>query len=134
MQNQISPATKEKKIFCFPRKRSMVPLNKEPFRKTIQIDLDTFGYNQIYPGIIQTYSKPLCNLGIIRAAVYPEPWHIQNQKHIQNPGMLRTPVYPELWHIQNPRVIHISTMKHFVKIVNGKQFRSISLLRSLSTS
>ena len=64
--------------------------------KAIQIDLGTFGYNQAYPGIIQACSKPLCNLGIIRDAVYPEPWHIQNQEYIQNPGIFRTPVYSEL--------------------------------------
>ena len=42
--------------------------------------------------------------------VNPEPWHIQNQKHIQNPGIFRTSVHWKLWHIHNPRLIQTSTM------------------------
>ena len=44
--------------------------------KAIQADLGTFRQNQQYPGIIQTYSsifKTLCNPGIFRTVVYPEP-------------------------------------------------------------
>ena len=38
--------------------------------------LGTFRYNQLYQGIIQAYSgifKTLCNRGIFRTEVYPEP-------------------------------------------------------------
>ena len=78
-----------------------------------------FRHNQAYLGVIQAYSgmlRTLCNPGIFRAVVYPEPRYIQKQKHIQNPGIyirynhnpgiFRTPVYSERWHIQNPRHIH----------------------------
>ena len=44
--------------------------------KAIQTDLGTFRHNQAYPGIIQAYSgifKTLCNPGILRTVVYPEP-------------------------------------------------------------
>ena len=78
--------------------------------KAIQADLGTFRQNQQYPGIIQTYSgifKTLCNPGIFRTVVYPEPWHIQNQKHIQNPGIFRTLVYSEPPYIQNAGIFKI---------------------------
>ena len=44
--------------------------------KTFHTDLSTFRHNQAYPGIIQAYSgifKTLCNPGIFRTVVYPEP-------------------------------------------------------------
>ena len=61
--------------------------------KAIQTDLGTFRHNQVYPGIIQAYSKPSVTLA------YLEPWYIQNldiiqnQKHIQNTGIFRTLAY-----------------------------------------
>ena len=73
--------------------------------KAIQTDLGTFRYNQAYLGNIQTYSgtfKTLCNPGMFRTVVYPEPCHIQNQKHIHNSGIFRTPVYSKRWNIQIP--------------------------------
>ena len=39
--------------------------------KSIQADLGTLRHNQAYAGIIQAYSKPLCNPGIFRAMLYP---------------------------------------------------------------
>ena len=78
--------------------------------KAIQTDLGTFRHNQVYPGIIQTYSgifKTLCNPGIFRTVVYPEPWHIQNQKHMQNPGIFTTLVYSEPRYIQNAGIFKI---------------------------
>ena len=71
--------------------------------KAIQTYLGIFRHNQ-------AYSKPSVKPGILRAVVYPEPWHIQNQKHIQNPGIFRTPVHWKFWHIHNPRLIQTSTM------------------------
>ena len=44
--------------------------------KAIQTYLGTFKHNQAYPGIIQVYSgifKILCNPGIFRTMLYPEP-------------------------------------------------------------
>ena len=78
--------------------------------KAIQTDLGTFRHNQAYPGIIQAYSgifKTLCNPGIFRTVVYPEPWHIQNQKHMQNPGIFTTLVYSEPRYIQNAGIFKI---------------------------
>ena len=78
--------------------------------KAIQTDLGTFKHNRVDPGIIQAYSgifKNRCNPGIFRTVVYPEPWHIQNQKHIQNPGIFTTLVYSELPHIQNAGIIKL---------------------------
>ena len=60
--------------------------------KAIQTDLGTFRHNQTYPRIVQTYSglfKTLYNPDMFRTAVYPELWHIQNQKHIQNTDILK---------------------------------------------
>ena len=60
--------------------------------KAIQTDLGTFRHNQAYPGIIQACSgtfKALCDPGIIRTVIYPELWHIQNQRHIQNSGIFK---------------------------------------------
>ena len=45
--------------------------------KAIQTHLSTFTHNHAYPGIIQAYSgifKILCNPGIYRTVVYPEPF------------------------------------------------------------
>ena len=52
------------------------------------------------------------DLGILRAVVYPELWHIQNQKHILKPGTFRARAYWQLGHIQNPRLIQTSTMSN----------------------
>ena len=49
--------------------------------KAIQTGLGIFRHNQAYPRIIQAYSE-LCV-----TVVYPELWHIQNQKDVQNPGI-----------------------------------------------
>ena len=98
---------------------------------------DIFRHNQIYSGIIQTYScifRTMCNRDIFRILAYSEPWHIQNQKHIQNRGIFRILAYSstgifrilvyskpcyihsEPWYIQ-------STFKHLrwrvFEIVNG---------------
>ena len=81
--------------------------------KVIQTDLSTFRHNQAYPRIIQVYSgivSILCNPDM----VYPEPCHIQNQKHIQNPGIFK------IWRISE--IYQTSTMKRFAKIVNGYNF------------
>ena len=43
----------------------------------------------------------------IWTVVYPEPWHIQNQKHIQNPGIFATLVYSEPLYIQNAGIFKI---------------------------
>ena len=42
--------------------------------KAIQTDLGTFRHNQVYPGIIQAYSKPCITLA------YLEPWYIQQER------------------------------------------------------
>ena len=86
-------------------------VKQKPFR---QMQAHTLRHKQTYPRIIQAYSgilKTLCNSGIFRIVIYPEPWHIQNQKHVQNPGILKTPIYSECWHIQNPRHIWLFQKK-----------------------
>ena len=78
----------------------MVPLDK----KAIQKNLGTCRHNQTHPWIIQAYLNiliTLCYPDIFETVVYPEPWHIQNQKHIQNPGLFTTLVYSEPSYIQN---------------------------------
>ena len=63
-----------------------------------------FRHNQAYSGIVQAYSgifRTLCSPDIFRTLVYLDPWHIQNQKHIQNRGAFRTLAYSESWCIQN---------------------------------
>ena len=67
----------------------MTPLDKKPIViigkcKAIAIQI------LVHSGITKRIQNP-----IFRATVYPEPWHIQNQKHIQNPGILKTLVYSE---------------------------------------
>ena len=57
---------------------------------------------QAYSGIFGT----VCYSNIFQTVVYPEPWHIQNQKHIHNPGVFTTLVYSERWHYQNLRHVH----------------------------
>ena len=110
--------------------------------KATQTGLGTFRHNQAYPGIIQAYSgifKTLCNPGVFRTVVFPEPWHIQNQKHILNSGIFTTLVYSELPYIQNADIFKIAgifrTLSNIYDEVfceNGyNYFRSISLSRSL---
>ena len=72
-----------------------------------------YNFIQLYSGIFRI----LCNSGIFRTVVYPEPWHIQNQKHIQNHGMFRTPVYSKSE--ASAEICQKSTMKRFAKILNG---------------
>ena len=120
--------------------------------KTIQTYLGTFRHNQAYPRIIQAYSviiRILCNLAYFlkllmllvlkvsckfRTLIYPESWHIQNQKHIQNPdtltilvyseprypGIFRTLAYPKPK--DYPEHCQTSAMKRFVKVVNGYNY------------
>ena len=71
--------------------------------KAIQADLGIIQSTHIftYSGIlrhIQAYSGPFVNL------VYSEPWHTENQRHIQNPGISRTLGYLKPWYIQNPGI------------------------------
>ena len=88
--------------------------------KAIQTHLSTFTHNHAYPGIIQAYSgifKTLCNPGMFRTVVYPEPFTYSEPEaysepwQIHNPGLFRTPIYSERWHIQNPRHIQ-NPVKH----------------------
>ena len=91
--------------------------------KDIQAEKGTFRHNQAYPGIIQAYSdifKTQCNPGIFKTVVYPEPWHIHNQKHIQNPRIFRTLAYSEFEAYSEP--CQTSTMKRFAKTVNGYNY------------
>ena len=93
--------------------------------KAIQTNIGTFRHNQAYPGIIQAYSgifKTLCNPGIFRTVVYPEPWHIQNQKHIQNPGIFAALVYLELWYIQNAGILKIQAIFRTLSNIYGEAF------------
>ena len=102
--------------------------------KAIHIDLGTFRHNKAYPEIIHAYShifKTLCNPGIFRTVIYPEPWIFRTR------SIFRTLAYVELWYIQNPLIFRTlafsnseaysepcqtSTMKHFAKIVNGYNY------------
>ena len=78
--------------------------------KAIQTNLGRFRHNKTYPGIIQAYpgiSRTLYCSDIFKTVVYPEPWHIQNQKHIQNFGIFAALVYSEPRYIQNAGVFKI---------------------------
>ena len=81
--------------------------------KAIQTNLGTFRHNKTYPGIIQAYSgifRILWYPDIFEIVVYPEPWYIQKQKHIQNLSILTTLVYSEPRYIQNPGIFR--TLSH----------------------
>ena len=97
--------------------------------KAIQTDLDTFRHNQ-------EYSKPCVNLA------YSEPWYTQNADIFKTRNILIIQVSLELAYIENSGIFktrdlfrHLRcqtfSMKRFVKTVNGKQFRNISLPHSL---
>ena len=79
--------------------------------KAIQTNLGTLSYNYLrHPGIIQAYSaifRTLCYPNIFKTVVYSEPWHIQNQKHIQNPCIFTALVYSEPRYIQNASIFKI---------------------------
>ena len=61
--------------------------------KAIQTDFGTSRHNQVYPEIIQAYSKPCVNLA------YLEPWYFQNPDIFQNRNIFRTLAYSERWYI-----------------------------------
>ena len=87
--------------------------------KAIQTNLDTFRHNQAYPGIIQAYSgkfRTLCYPEIFKTVVHPEPWHIQNQKHIQNLDIFRMLAYSKSEAYSVP--CQTSTMKCFANGYN----------------
>ena len=86
--------------------------------KAIQIDLGTVRQNQVH-------SKPCVNLA------YSELWYIQNPGIFKTRNIFRTLVYLEPWSIENSGIFktqgllkylrcQTSTMKGFVKTVNGK--------------
>ena len=107
----------------------MVPLDKglrwgnvkqKPFRQIwinthiflhILTYSDIFRSNQVYSGIIQTYSfifRTLCNADIFRTLVYSESWHIQN------PGVFETLRY-SFKTLAQPKPCQTSTMECFQK-------------------
>ena len=97
--------------------------------KAIQTDLGTFRHNQAYPGIIQAYSgifKTLCNPGIFRTVVYPEPWHIQKQKYIQNLGIFAILVYSEPPQIQNAGIFKIQGIIRTLSNIYDRAFNENS--------
>ena len=78
--------------------------------KAIQTKLETLNHNLTYPGIIKAYSgifRTLCYPNIFKIVVYPENWHIQNQKNIQKPGIFTTLVYSEPRYIQKAGIFKI---------------------------
>ena len=77
-----------------------------------------FGINQAYSGIFRTPRNPV----VFRIVVYPEPWHIQNQKHIQNPGIFAALVYLELWYIQNAGILKIQAIFRTLSNIYGEAF------------
>ena len=117
---------RKKSNFYFPRKQSSVSLDKEFCKtKAIQTDWCIFRHNQVYPGIIQAYSvifKTLCNPGMFRTLVYPEPWHIQNQKHIQSLGIFRALVYSEPPSILNAGIFKIRGILRNLSNIYDKEF------------
>ena len=102
-----------------------VNVKQKPFRQIQTHSSISRNYSGIFrtmcnPGIfrIVVYPEPdiFRTRSISRIPVYPEPWYIQNpsifktlayrnQKHIHNPGTFRSLVYSEHWYIQNPRHI-----------------------------
>ena len=94
-------------------------------KKAIQTDLGTFRHNQVYPGIIQTYSKPYVTLAHL------ESWYIQNPNISKTRKIFRTLVYLELRYIQNSGIFktqglfgHLrcqtSSMKRFLKTAENR--------------
>ena len=78
--------------------------------KAIQTNLGTFRHNQTCPGIIQAYSgifRTLYFPNMFKTVVCPEPWHIQNQKHIQNPDIFTKLVHSEPRYIQDAGIFKI---------------------------
>ena len=64
--------------------------------KPNQTNSGSFRHNHTYPGIIQAYSdifRTVRHPDLFKTVVYPEPYYIQNQKHIQNPDIVTTLVY-----------------------------------------
>ena len=53
--------------------------------KNIQTDLES--YKQLYPGVIQAYSKPCGTLTYSKLETYSEHWYISEPWYIQNPGI-----------------------------------------------
>ena len=93
--------------------------------KTIQTDWGPFRHNQAFPGIIQAHSaifRTLCNPDIFGTVIYPKPWHIQNQKHIQNPGIFTTLIYSEPRYIQKASIFKIWGIFRIAEIVNGYNY------------
>ena len=87
---------------------SLVISKLMPAFSTVQVG--TVRHNQTYPGIIQAYSgifRTLCYPDILKTVVCPEPWHIENQKHIQNPGIFTTMVHSEPRYTQNACIFKI---------------------------
>ena len=89
------------------------------------MDLGIFNHNQTQLGIIQAYSgifRTPRNPVVFRTVVYPEPLHIQNQKHIQNPGIFAALVYLELWYIQNAGILKIQAIFRTLSNIYGEAF------------
>ena len=72
----------------------MIPLDKE--LQWVNVKQKPFRQIQAHSGTIKRI-QTLCKPGILRAVVYPEPCHIQNQKRI---------------HIKNAKLIQTSTMSN----------------------
>ena len=90
--------------------------------KAIQTNLGTFSHNLAYPGIIQAYSgifRTLCYPAIFKTVVCPEPWNIQNEKHIQNLGIFTTLIHSEPRYIQNYLLTYLSWLSHLSTISAG---------------
>ena len=94
--------------------------------KAIQTNLGNCSNNLIYPGIIQAYSgifRTLCYFNIFKTLVCSEPWHIQNQKHIQNPATSRTLAYSKSE--AYTELCHTSIMK----LTNYNYFEKLDVLK-----
>ena len=104
----------------------MTPLDKKPIviigkckAIAIQTDFGTFRHNQAYS---KSYIQ---SRGISRTLAYSKPETYSEPRYIENSGIFGTQGL--FRHLQ----CQTSPMKPFVKTVNGKQFRNISLPRSL---
>ena len=84
----------------------MVPLNKGlqwvNVKKATQTDLGIIRDIQELFRHIQNAVEPW-----YRTMVYPEPRHIQNQKHIQSPGIFTTLIYSKPQYIQDVGIFKI---------------------------
>ena len=103
-----------KNLIYFPRKHSMVPLDKKAIQKT----LGTFRHNQTHPWIIQAYLDILITMCTL---TYLKLWYIQNLNIFRTRSIFTTPAYSQPWYIRtqlySERCRYIQNLRHIQNLV-----------------